>query len=120
MLCAASFSSTNAACDLSAAVFRDPHLYFAHGGSADLRGKHNALFSFLSVPDFAVNVKTEDAVFKAHEGALTVNGTFITEAHIVARYASHRVAKASFFSSLLNEDNFGWDVINGTCGTNSC
>ena len=119
MLCAASFSSTNAACDLSAAVFRDPHLDFAHGGSADLRGKHNALFSFLSVPDFAVNVKTEDAVFKAHEGSLTVNGTFITEAHIVARYASHRVAKASFFSSLLNEDNSGWDVINGTCGTNS-
>ena len=38
-LCAAPLASE--ACDLSAKVFRDPHINFAFGGSADLRGRHN-------------------------------------------------------------------------------
>ena len=71
-LCCVSLASDNPACDLSAKVFRDPHLNFAHGGSADFRGQHNALYSFLSLPNFTVNVKTEEAVFKVYEGTLTV------------------------------------------------
>ena len=118
-LCCVSLASDNPACDLSAKVFRDPHLNFAHGGSADFRGQHNALYSFLSLPNFTVNVKTEEAVFKVYEGTLTVNGSFLTEAHIVARFANRGFAKASFWASELSEDNFGWQVINGTCLHNS-
>ena len=36
---------------------RDPHLHFAHGGTADFRGRHNALYNFLSAPGIALNVK---------------------------------------------------------------
>ena len=67
-----------------ALVFRDPHVSFAFGGHADFRGHHNRLYNFLSAPAFAVNVKTEEAVFRLHNGLLTVNGTFLTEAHFVA------------------------------------
>ena len=98
-LCCVSLASDNPACDLSAEVFRDPHLNFAHGGSADFRGQHNALYSFLSLPNFTLNVKTEEAVFKVYEGTLTVNGSFLTEAHIVARFANRGFAKASFWAS---------------------
>ena len=109
-LCAASLASDNPACDLSAKVFRDPHLNFAHGGSADFRGRHNAYYSFLSAPNFAVNVKIEEAAFKAYGGSLTINGSFLTEAHIVARDAHKRFVKASFWASELDENNFGWQV----------
>ena len=74
-------------CQLSSRVFRDPHINFAYGGSADIRGRQNAVYNFLSAPGFSVNVKTEAAVFKIHNGALTVNGSFLTEAHTVARFA---------------------------------
>ena len=102
-------------CQLSSRVFRDPHISFANGGSADMRGRHNALYNFLSAPAFSVNVKTEEAVFKIHDGALIVNGSFLTEAHIVVRMASQRSATASFWASELNDNNFGWTVVNGTC-----
>ena len=29
-------------CQLSSRVFRDPHINFAYGGSADIRGRQNA------------------------------------------------------------------------------
>ena len=112
-LCAAPLASE--ACDLSAQVFRDPHINFAFGGSADLRGHHNALYNFLSAPGFSVNVKSEAGRFKTHNGALTVNGSFLTEAHTVARFASQRSATASFWASELDDNNFGWQTITGTC-----
>ena len=37
----------------------DPHLAFAHGGKADLRGTHSTIYCFLSAPSLALNVKTE-------------------------------------------------------------
>ena len=113
-LCAAPLASENP-CDLSAKVFRDPHINFAYGGSADLRGRHNALYNFLSAPGLSVNVKTEEALFKIHDGALTVNGSFLTEAHVVARVYSRYTAEASFFASQLSDNNWGWSVVNGTC-----
>lgn len=100
---------------LESNVFRDPHINFAYGGSADLRGRHNTLYNFLSAPGFSVNVKMEEAVFKTHNGALTVNGSFLTEAHVVARFAPQRSATASFWAAELDENNFGWAVVNGTC-----
>ena len=99
-LCTAPLASE--ACDLSAQVFRDPHINFAFGGSADLRGRHNALYNFLSAPGFSVNVKTEAAVFKMHGGALTINGTFLTEAHITAQLSTQKLATASFWASELD------------------
>ena len=102
-------------CDQYSKVFRDPHISFAFGGSADMRGRHNALYNFLSAPDLSVNVKTEEAVFKIHDGALTVNGSFLTEAHFTARMSPQKQATASFFSSELDDNNFGWQTITGTC-----
>ncbi|EOD30059.1 hypothetical protein EMIHUDRAFT_462926 [Emiliania huxleyi CCMP1516] len=96
-------------------AFQDPHLNFAHGGQADFRGRHNVLYNFLSAPGLSVNVKIQEAVFTIHDGALTVNGSFLVEAHVVARFANQRSAKASFWGSELSETNFGWQVINGTC-----
>ena len=96
-LCAAPLASESAACDLASKVFRDPHINFAYGGSADLRGRPNALYNFLSAPGLSVNVKTEEAVFKIHDGALTINGSFLTEAHVIARFAPQRSATASFW-----------------------
>ena len=55
------------------------------------RGRHNGIYNFLSAPGFAVNVKTEQAVFTIHEGALTINGTFLTEAHVVAEMSHQRL-----------------------------
>lgn len=43
-------------------VARDPHVNFAYGGSADFRGRHGALYNFLSAPGISVNVKTEEAL----------------------------------------------------------
>ena len=102
-------------CDTAAEVFRDPIINFAHGGRADFRGRHNALYNFLSAPGLSVNVKMEEAVFLAHHGVLTVNGTFITEAHITAKLSPQRLATASFWASELDPNNFGWRVVNGSC-----
>ena len=63
----------------------------------------------------SVNVKTEEAIFTIHDGALTVNGTFITEAHVAARLSRNRRAAASFFSKELGEQDTGWEVVRGTC-----
>ena len=102
-------------CDHSALVFRDPHLNFAFGGTADFRGRHKAVYNFLSAPGLSVNVKIEEAVFKLHDGALAVNGSFLTEAHLIGRISPQRQATASFWASELDESNFGWKVVNGTC-----
>ena len=102
-------------CVSQAQVFRDPIVNFAYGGRADFRGRDNALYNFLSAPDLSVNVKTEEAVFFAHHGLLTVNGTFLTEAHITAQLSPQKFATASFWASELDPSNFGWQVINGTC-----
>ena len=102
-------------CGADATVFRDPIVNFAYGGRADFRGKHNALYNFLSAPGLSVSVKTEEAVFKIHDGALTINGSFLTEAHVIARFAPQRSSAASFWASELDQSNSGWTVINGTC-----
>ena len=102
-------------CGADASVFRDPIVNFAYGGRADFRGKHNALYNFLSAPGLSVNVKTEEAVFFAHHGVLTVNGTFLTEAHVTAQLSPQKRATASFWASELDPNNFGWRVVNGTC-----
>ena len=73
-------------------------------------------YSMLSAPGLAVNIKTEDARFLLRGGRLTVDGSFITEAHMSARLGDGgKRAVASFWASELNEENWGWGIINGSC-----
>jgi len=99
---------------------RDPHLHFAHGGSADFRGRHNTMYNFLSAPGIALNVKTEESTFMLNGGKLTVDGTWMTEAHVIAisrpkGKTRGKIATASFWASKLNSFNTGTDQVNGTC-----
>ena len=95
---------------LAANIFKDPHLSFAYGGTADFRGRHNALYNFFSTPRLSVNVRTAEALFQLHDGELTVNGTFLVEAHLVAKLEAGYTAQASFWASELNQQNWGWQV----------
>ena len=63
---------------------QDPHIAFAGGGRADFRGHDGSYYAFLSAPGAQVNVKTEDATFKLHDARLVVDGSFITEVHVIA------------------------------------
>ena len=99
------------------------HLHFAHGGLADFRGRHNTFYSFFSAPGFAVNVKTENSTFLLKNlynlgGTLVVNGSFITEIHVVALLGGpkRKPFLASFWASELNQYNTGENMMNGTCG----
>ncbi|EOD12528.1 hypothetical protein EMIHUDRAFT_247406 [Emiliania huxleyi CCMP1516] len=84
--------------------------------NADFRGRNGAYYNFFSAPRLTVNVKTEDASFRLHGGKLIVHGSFLTEAHIVASSSNISApARASFFAHSLNDENWGWNVINGTC-----
>ena len=55
-------------------------------------------------------------MYRLHGGRLVVNGTFITEAHVATRGAKQKNATASFWASELNNQHWGWNVLNGTCG----
>lgn len=54
---------------------KDPHLHFAHGGRADLRGEDGAIYNFLSAHNVSMNVKTVKADF--HWKEQLVHGTRI-------------------------------------------
>ena len=63
-------------------------------------------YNFFSAPDFGVNVKMEEARFFLHGDKLTVDGTFITEAHIDHRGAQplagpHHVGKRVLLAANL-------------------
>lgn len=57
----------------------DPHLHFAEGGTADFRGKNNTVYSILSAPGFAFNLKVTHSTFLLPRPRL-VHGSFFTEA----------------------------------------
>jgi len=99
---------------------KDPHLHFAHGGRADFRGRDGQLYNFFSAPNIAVNLRIENATFELHHpdgSTLVVDGSFVTEMHLTARVGPTRQiwANFSFWASELNENNWGYQVINGTC-----
>ena len=54
-------------------------------------------------------------MYRLHGGRLVVNGTFITEVHVATRGAKQKNATASFWASELNNQHWGWNVLNGTC-----
>ena len=97
----------------------DPHVHFAHGGQADYRGEDDAIVCFFSAPGIALNIKTEDATFTPPWWRdTTIDGSYITEAHLVARVggAKRKWANISFIASRLTEYNTGPDFIAGSCG----
>jgi len=99
---------------------QDPHIHFAHGGRADFRGRHRQLYNFLSAPGLSVNLRTENCTFPLggeDPPRLIVDGSFITEVHLVVRVGANKSkwANISYWSSELNEDNWGWKVVNGSC-----
>ena len=74
---------------------------------------------------------SQDATFTLHDGRLTVDGSFITEAHLVAgagvcppEAPSSKCAGAykkhfnvSYRASELTEQNAGFTYLRGTCGS---
>ena len=94
----------------------DPHLHFAHGGEADFRGQNDKCYAFFSAPGLAVNVKVEESTFTLRGGKVAVNGSYLTEAHVVASVdKGRREATASFYASELDVHNMGWEVVRGNC-----
>ena len=71
--------------------------------------------SWLRPQGLSLNIKAEEAMYRLHGGRLVVNGTFITEAHVATRGAKQKNATASFWASELNNQHWGWNVLNGTC-----
>lgn len=69
----------------TASVAQDPHLSLPNGGKADFRGKNNTLYNFLSSPGLSLNIRTNDATFLLNRNHhhLIVDGSFITEAHVI-------------------------------------
>lgn len=59
----------------------DPHLMFAHGGTADMRGTHLGIYNIVSSHLFNMNVQFEDATFLLKRN--TIHGSFVTNAFIV-------------------------------------
>ena len=92
---------------------QDPHFRLACGGRADFRGKHGTIYNFLSSQNVSVNMKVENATFNLEK--LVVHGTFMTEIHAVLRTHRGRLFNISYFASELNEHNWGWHMINGSC-----
>lgn len=94
----------------------DPHLRLAHGGRADFRGTDGDVYNFLSVPKLSVSVKTEDAIFRYKN--VTVHGSFMTEVNVVAIVGGtkQKEIKFSHLTRNANDQNWGWKMINGTCG----
>ena len=96
---------------------QDPHIAFAGGGRADFRGHDGSYYAFLSAPGAQVNVKTEDATFKLHDARLVVDGSFITEVHVIAVVGGwkKKAFTSSFWGAALNEFNTGHGFVNGSC-----
>ena len=99
----------------------DPHLALPHGGKADFRGEDKALYNFLSAPGLSLNVMTELADFELHPANLSepqgwrhkhVHGSFLTQAHVVARTDKGTAVRVSFYADKIGERNIAW--ANGT------
>ena len=92
----------------------DPHLYLAHGGRTDFRGKNSKIYNFLSSHHLSVNVKIEESLFKL--GNLTVNGSFMTEVYISALTTKNRWFNISFKTNEINDLT---RLVDGSCAKES-
>ena len=96
---------------------QDPHLVFANGATADFRGAEDAYFNFLSYPRFSVNVRTQASTFEYKN--IVVNGTYMTEIFLTAITAKNKKLFYSQSSLRANDNNWGWEMSNGTCAGKS-
>jgi len=96
----------------------DPHLGLAHGGHTDFRGCDGCLFNFLSTRDVTVNARLRAATFTLNGS--TVHGTFVTEVHVATlERATRSWLNALYWAKEVGEGNWGWKVVNGSCGGRS-
>jgi len=69
---------------------QDPHLNFAHGGSADFRGRDGGIYNMLTASNISVNVRINAADFMLKNGEGTVNappgGTLVHGTHMKEVY----------------------------------
>lgn len=96
----------------SASVRQDPHLFLAHGGRADFRGKNDTYYNILSDENMSLNGKIEYATFKLKNA--TIHGSFFTEVHSVVK-SSDKILKISLWGSKIGQTNQVW--ANMTCGS---
>ena len=68
----------------------DPHLYGAHGGHADFRGRDNTYFNVVSHQKMSANVKTKDGEFRLHGATIPAPSP-----HAAALNSSHLATPAS-------------------------
>jgi len=92
----------------------DPHLVLPGGGQADFRGTNNTLYSFVSAPGVAVNVRTNDADFHYKEGKLLVHGSFLSEVH----FNFDNTWKLTFSALRMNQHNYAWNMVTSWCYLN--
>ena len=92
-------------------------MHFAHGGHADFRGCDDCLFNFLSARDLSLNVRTTASNFRLRD--TLVHGTFMTEVHVASLFEpKQKWANISFWAAQVGVNNWGWRMVNGTCGGN--
>jgi len=79
---------------------------------SDVRGANGASLDTRVLP------LEQDATFKLRKGAVTVDGSFITEVHVVAETGRKEgeLVHAVFWANELNDFNTGKNMITGFCG----
>jgi fibro-slime domain-containing protein len=79
---------------------RDPHLFFAHGGRADLKGEHKTWYNMLSAKNTSVNVLFEFADF--NNPHRLVHGSFMSRMGMTMRTSLSGQLVTLVFSATVN------------------
>ena len=80
---------------------KDPHLNFAHGGTADFRGRDKTYYNFFSAPNASTAVLTTKSDFMQKGGEQTVHGSHLTAAYFTLRTnATGTIVKASLTAAI--------------------
>ena len=88
----------------------DPHLHFAEGGEADLRGKNHTYYAMLSAPGVTFAAQTHDVSFLLPRPQL-VHGSFFTHAAWTIRGTSGRT-----YGLRTAADRVGFEVVDVPSG----
>jgi len=97
----------------------DPHLTLAHGARADFRGRHGVIYNFMSTPSLSVNVQISNASFylrpPPNYANITVHGTMITAAYIVARTSGGEWLNVTYSADMVKDNHARRDVVTASC-----
>jgi hypothetical protein len=83
----------------------DPHLQFAHGGTADFRGRDDVWYVIHSAPGLQFAAMTKEASFLL-PGAQLVHGSFFTRAAFTLRGK-----KGALYAVSVDSDEVGFRVV---------